>query len=164
MRTIAMLGALMLALVLSGCGGHQRALSKGQIKNIWEQVSDKGYIRVRGVGAAPDSATTQTKRRGLARNAALVAARYEALALVKGVRVTGGLTIKDLEEKDSEIREVAERIVNGFEEVQTEWTEDDGAVVLLELRRSELKRILRESRAYDPAPGRRASRTLPGVR
>ncbi len=138
-------GIVVLALVaaaLTGCGGVNRSLSKGEVKDVWEKVSDKDTIRVRGIGVAPTGIASQTQRRGLSRNAALVNARYEALALLRGIKVTGGLNVGSLIEKDSHIKEVANAVIAGMEEVQVEFSKDDGAVVLLELERSKLERML----------------------
>ncbi|MCM2303080.1 MAG: hypothetical protein NDJ72_00135 [Elusimicrobia bacterium] len=151
---------VMLGLVtvgVSGCGGVNRSLAKGEVADVWSKVSDKETVRVRGIGAVAQDAGGTTQRRGLSRNAALVAARYEALALIKGVTVRGGLTVGKLMEKDSHIQEVANRIINGFEEVQTEWAKDDGCVVLLELPRSKLEKLLSETAAYESSDAYRVS-------
>jgi hypothetical protein len=133
---------LIAAIVLGACSKSNRSLSKGEIKSLWEQVSDKDTIRVRGIGVAPEGTKSVTQRKGLARNAALVNARYEALALLRGVKVTGGLSVGSLMEKDSRIREIANQVISGMEEVQVEWTADDGCVVLLELKRDKLEKML----------------------
>lgn len=157
MKNVMMVVMLIVVGVFSGCGKDNRSLDKGEIKDIWSQVSDDDYIRVRGIGVAPSGVRGQTHKRGLSRNSALVAARYEALALIKGVTVRGGLTIGKLMEKDSRISEIANRIILGFEEVQTEWTKDDGCVVLLELERDRLETILSESGVFESPVSYRAS-------
>jgi hypothetical protein len=126
----------------SACSKVNRSLSKGEVKSLWEQVSDKDTIRVRGIGVPPEGTKSLTQRRGLSRNAALVNARYEALALLRGVKLTGGLSVASLMEKDSRIREIANQVIAGMEEVQVEWASDDGAVVLLELKRDKLEKML----------------------
>lgn len=142
---------LLAVLVLSACGGHERALSKGSIRDTWENQSDKTYLRVRGVGVAPDSAKGETKRRGLARNAALVSARYELLAIVKGIAVGGGLTIGQLAQTNGVIKETADRIMAGAEEEQVEFTTDGGCVVLMRLERSKVEAILSQTEQYEAA-------------
>lgn len=134
---------------LTGCGGVNRSLSKGEVKDVWEKVSDKSTIRVRGIGVAPTGIASQTQRRGLSRNAALVNARYEALALLRGIKVTGGLSVGALMEKDSHIKEVANQVISGMEEVQVEFAKDDGAVVLMEIERSKLERMLADAGVAD---------------
>lgn len=138
-----MIAALALVAVgLSGCGGVNRSLSKGEVSDVWSKVSDKDTIRVRGIGVPPQGTASLTQRRGLAREAALVNARYESLALLRGIKVTGGLSVGKLMEKDSHIKEIANQVIAGMEEVQVEWAKDDGAVVLLELKRDKLERML----------------------
>lgn len=143
---------VMLALVsaaLTGCGGVNRSLSKGEISDVWTKVSDKDTIRVRGIGIPSAGAGSVTQRRGLARNAALVNARYESLALLRGVKVTGGIDIGKLMERDSHVREIANQVIAGMEEVQVEWAKDDGCVVLLELKRDKLERMLSDAGVSD---------------
>ncbi len=149
MKNVMMVVLTLAVVGLSGCGGVNRSLSKGEIKDVWEKVSDKETIRVRGIGVAPTGIASQTQRRGLSRNAALVNARYEALALLRGIKVTGGLSVGSLIEKDSHIKEVANQVIAGMEEVQVEFSKDDGAVVLLELDRSKLERMLADVGAAD---------------
>jgi len=160
MKTMMTLVACIAALLVAGCKGDKRSLSKGEIKSVWEQVSDKDTIRIRGIGAAPASIKSETQRRGMARNAALVSARYEALALLRGIKLNGGLTIGKLMETDSRIQETADRVISGMEETQVEWASDGGAVVLLEISRDKVEKMLGEASEADangsPAP-------LPGL-
>lgn len=146
----------MLVAGLSGCGGVNRSLSKGEVKDVWEKVSDKSTIRVRGIGVPPTGVASQTQRRGLSRNAALVNARYEALALLRGIKVTGGLNVGALMEKDSHVREIANAVISGMEEVQVEFAKDDGAVVLMEIERSKLERMLADAGVADASDSYKA--------
>ena len=142
---------LPLMIVFAGCK-QDRATIDGHLRKHWKQVSDKDHLRVRGIGAPPLNARGSTRRKGLARNAALGAARYEMLAVIKGIRITGGLTIGNLMSKDSRIQEIAERVIRGAEEVQTEWAEDDGCVVTLELKRDKIAKMIEEDREHEPIP------------
>lgn len=149
MKNMGIVVTLMAVVLISGCSNNKRSLSKGEVKSLWEQVSDQDYIRVRGIGVPPEDVKSETQRRGLARQAALVNARYEALALLRGIKVTGGLSVGKLMEKDSHIKEIANQVIAGMEEVQVEWAKDDGAVVLLELKRSKLEKMLTDAGAAD---------------
>ena len=140
---------VLLFVVFSGCSGANRSLNKGVIKDIWTQASDSNTIRVRGVGSAPDGIVNETQKRGLAREAALVNGRREALALLRGVKLTGGITIQKLMEKDSSVKELANAVILGMEEVQTEFTADSGCVVLLELKRDKLAKMLTDAGTAD---------------
>lgn len=139
------------ALLVCACCDRKSVVA-GRLKDAWSQVSDSDHVRTRGIGVAPDTARGHTRRKAAARNAALVAARYEMLAIVKGIRVTGGLSVSDLMERDSHIKEVADRIIEGAEEVVTEWTEDDGCVVVLELRRDKVREILMRDESRNVTP------------
>ena len=145
--------AFVAALGFSGCDKDKNALSKGAIRDIWSQASDTQSIRTRGIGAVPQGTLGFTERRGLARNAALVAARYEMLQVIKGLRVTGGLTVGKLMQTHGEIKEVADRIVAGSEEEQVEWAKDDGCVVLLRLDRDKVEKIVNDTAAYESPTG-----------
>jgi len=144
------------AATMTGCGAANRSLKSGEVADVWTKVSDKDTIRVRGIGVPTDGITSFTQRRGLARQAALVNARYEALALLRGIKVTGGLSVGKLMEKDSHIREVANQVIAGMEEVQVEWAKDDGCVVLLELKREKLNKMLSDVGAADSSDAYRS--------
>ena len=149
MKTMKIVGVAVVVGMLSACHAARSSLSGGVVRDTWGQVSDKNTIRVRGIGAAPEGVKDLTRRRGRARNAALVAGRYEMLALLKGVMVRGGVNVGGLMEKDSHIREVADRIISGAEEVATEWAKDDGCVVTLEIDRVKVEKMLADTGAYE---------------
>lgn len=140
---------------LAGCAHDQRALSKGQVRDVWTAQSDAETIRVRGIGVASEETKGDTLKKGRARAAALVSARYELASLLKGVRLQGGLSVASLVEKDSKIKETMDQIIAGAEETLTEFTADGGAVVLIEIPRAKIERMLeataaRESVAVSP--------------
>lgn len=139
-----------LVVLLSGCASAPpRATKNGKVLDIWSGISTKDFIRVRGIGAVQPEIVGQVARRGASRNAALVSARYQLLALVRGVKLEGGVTISQLMEQDSLIREIANEIVAGGEEVLTEWLPDDGCVVTLELKRSKVERLIQEKSLHE---------------
>lgn len=152
-REIAAIVAV--ALTVSACAHVPRATENGVLKDFWPKISSRDHIRVRGVGAARaqvsgEKAKVQalalgtTGRRGQARNAALVAARQQLLAVVSGVKIEGGVTIAQMMEKDSLVRELANDMVQGGEEILTEWTRDSGCVVTIELKRSTVERLIQQ--------------------
>lgn len=138
------LGVALSAIMVSGCAGVPRATEGGKLLALWGQVSTKSYIRVRGIGATSPAASGLTARRGASRSAALVSARYQLLSVIKGVKLEGGVTVSQLMERDSLIREIANEVVSGGDEVKTEWTDDDGCVVTLELKRAKVERLINE--------------------
>ncbi|MCM2303081.1 MAG: hypothetical protein NDJ72_00140 [Elusimicrobia bacterium] len=152
------LGVILLALIVSGCAGVPRATENGEIKAFWSKISDKSHLRTRGVGVSADWAVGRTARRATSRNGALVSARYELLAVIKGVKLEGGTTIMQLMEKNSLIRELARALVRGGEEVKTEWTAGDDCVVTLELKRSTVERLFRDNSEWEKELLHRAAR------
>ncbi len=141
---IFFLGGAFLVLTALGCSHVPRATENGNLKVLWSKISDKSYIRTRGIGVAPAKTRGLTARRGLSRSAALVDARFNLLAMIKGVRVSAGVTVAQLMEKDSLVQELANDVVRGGDEILTEWTADGGAVVTLELKRSTVERLINE--------------------
>jgi hypothetical protein len=133
-----------LVVLLSACASIPRATVQGRLAEAWTQISSSEFVRVRGIGVANTKVRGLTRRRGLSRDAALVAARYNLLALIKGVRLSGGITVSQLIERDSLIAEVANEVVSGGEEVLTEWTKDGGCVVTLELKRSTVEQLIQK--------------------
>lgn len=158
------LGALLLTLVASGCTHVPRATQGGRLADMWGAISTKDYIRTRGVGAAPADAKGQTRRRAASRNAALLMARYELLATVRGVKISGGVTIAQLAERDSLIRELANDMVKGGEEVLTEFMADDGAVVTLELRRTTVEHLIHEKSEREKDLEQRVASSIEEIR
>ncbi len=157
-------GILFLTILLSGCHGIDKAVVGGKLKDLWPQVSDSSFLRVRGVGVPTEKAVGFTRRRGLSRNAALVSARYEMLAVIKGVKVGGGLTVGQLMQTDAKINEVANRIISGAAEVQSEWAADDGCVVTLELKRDLIESLIQRDSSQEPASLTTADVSfLPGI-
>ncbi len=154
----------LLAVLLSGCASVPRATSGGKVLDLWGQVSNKAYIRVRGIGATKPTAVGLTARRGASRDAALVAARYQLLSVIKGVKLEGGITMAQLMEKDSLIREIADEVVSGGDEVKTEWLADDGCVVTLELRRSKVERLINEKSKREKDLEQRVARAIAEIK
>jgi len=76
-------------------------------------------------------------------------ARKDLLATVDGVRISGGVTIQQLAERDSLFRELADDIVKGGDEILCEWTKTDDAVVTLELKRSTVERLIQKKTEHE---------------
>lgn len=145
MERIRIAGILLGLGLLSACGHDRRALKQGQVRDVWTAQSDAETIRVRGIGSASEGTKTDTLRKGRARAAALANARYELASLLKGVRLQGGTSVASLIEKDSRVRETMDQIVAGAEEMMTEFTADGGAVVLVEIPRAKVERMLQDT-------------------
>ncbi|MBI4707322.1 MAG: hypothetical protein HY761_05300 [Candidatus Omnitrophica bacterium] len=81
----------------------------------------------------------KTQRLATSRSAAIVQAQYEMLTIIKGVTLTGGITVAKAMETDSLLSSKIDAEVKGAEIVKTEWTADDGCVVSLKLPKKRLK-------------------------
>ena len=139
MRTIvAVIGVV---LVLSGCGHVERSVTKGQVADTLNDLSDRKHLKFRGIGAAPTESKDLTQRRAMSRNAALVNGRLQVLAYLKGVTISGGITVAQAMEIGGEIREQADQLVRGAEEETAEYTSDDGCVVTLRIRRADVDKL-----------------------
>jgi len=98
--------ALMVAVVVSGCGGKKEYVKKGELQRTLEQESvQKKYLEAIGIGAADSTLTNSTQRRATSRNAAIVAAQYEMLSMVKGIDLEGGIRVEKAIERRSDKRD-----------------------------------------------------------
>jgi hypothetical protein len=130
-------------LALSACGGKNIFVKKGKVQDVIDQDAVKRkYIESIGIGAADQSLPSQTQKRALSRDAAIVKAQYEMLSMVKGVEIEGGITVSRAIEQDSTIEARLKESIRGAEIVKTEYTGDDGAVVTLRLPKKRLQKMM----------------------
>ncbi len=130
-------------MTLSGCGTVANQVKNGKIPNTINQEAEKEkYFESIGIGAADPSIPTETQRKALARDAAIVKAQYEMLTLIEGVKITGGITVKKAMESDSNIKTEVNAIIKGAEVVKSEFTSDNGCVVTLRLPKNRLSDML----------------------
>ncbi|OGS33503.1 MAG: hypothetical protein A2293_08250 [Elusimicrobia bacterium RIFOXYB2_FULL_49_7] len=61
------------------------------------------------------------------------------LSLVKGVKLEGGITVEKAIETDSLLATSVNAAIKGAQVVRSEWTSDDGCVVVLRLSKKTLK-------------------------
>lgn len=141
--------ALVLLPMLTGCDHKDRATTDGQIKRMWDSVSSTDYLRARGIGAADQDMKNKTQRMATAREAALTQARYELLTVIKGAHLEGGITVALAMEKNSDLKAMVDRLIRGAEETKTEWLDDDGCVVTLELKRGMVKKMIQEDERWE---------------
>lgn len=132
---------------LTGCGKHyvdNYLKDDGTIKQRITNVSDDMYLRTIGIGTADKTIENDTQRKATAKNAAVLNARYEMLAVVKGLKIEGGIEISRAMEVNSYIKERAEKIINTAEVIDYQWTSDGGCMVTLQLERSKIEQIQEE--------------------
>lgn len=129
--------------VLAGCGGVGSRVKQGRVPNTLDQTPDRyGYIEAIGIGASDPALPTETQRKSLARDAAIVKAQYEMLSMIKGVELSGGIRIDRALETDSNLETRIKDSIRGAEIVKSEFTSDNGCVVTLRLPKSKLQALL----------------------
>jgi hypothetical protein len=132
-----------LAGLLAGCGGVSPRLRQGRVPNTLDEKPDRrSYIEAIGIGASDPTLPTETQRRSLARDAAIVKAQYEMLAMVKGVELEGGIRVDRALEKDSSLVTRLRETIRGAEVLKSEFTTDHGCVVTLRLPKKRLSKLM----------------------
>ncbi|HOL62683.1 MAG TPA: hypothetical protein PK103_04865 [Elusimicrobiales bacterium] len=138
-----LLAVLLVSAFVASCGtkADKGTVSKGgEIEREWvEEGVTKNYIFARGIGAADQTLDNKTQRMATSRNAAIVNAQYNMLSIIKGVQLEGGITVEKAIETDSLLATKIDAMIKGAQVVRTEWTNDDGCVVVLRLYKSALK-------------------------
>jgi hypothetical protein len=133
----------MLGLFLAGCSNNKSYVKKGEIERTMDQQAvQKNYIEAVGIGAADQSLTNSTQKRATSRNAAIVAAQYEMLSMIKGVELEGGIRVEKAMETDSVLQTKIDSAIKGAEIVKSEWTNDDGCLVTLRLDKKRLQDMM----------------------
>lgn len=142
-RSAAWLGLLAMAALSAACGGPQSRVHKGQVETTINQQPDRGsYLEAIGIGGSDPALASDTQRKALARDAAIVKAQYEMLSMVKGVTIEGGITVQRAIETDSTLEAKIRDIIKGAEIVKSEFTADNGCVVTLRLSKKRLETMM----------------------
>lgn len=131
--------ALAVLSMLSACSGVKPRLADGRIPDVIDERPDrKGYFESIGIGSADPSLPTETQRRALARDAAIVKAQYELLSMIKGVELVGGYKVSRAISVDSSLESRVKASIRGAEVLKSEFTKDGGCVVTLRLPKERL--------------------------
>ena len=135
--------AVTAALLLAGCSSSPdkgSVSSSGEIEREWvEEGITKNYVFARGMGAADQTLENKTQRMATSRNASIVNAQYNMMSFLKGVNLEGGITVEKAIETDSVLATKINSVIKGAQVVRTEWTADDGCIVVLRLPKKALK-------------------------
>jgi hypothetical protein len=138
--------ALAAAAGLAACAGVKSRVTDGKVQTTIDQAPDRGgNLEAIGIGASDPKLPTDTQRKALARDAAIVKAQYELLSMVKGVQLTGGVTVDRAMETDSALAARVDAMIRGAEVVKSEFTDDGGCVVTLRLPKKRLEALGAES-------------------
>lgn len=131
---ITALTVLALATFLEGCAGVTARVKDGRVMDTIDQMPvTYGYYEAIGIGASDPALPTETQRRALARDAAIVKAQYELLSMLKGVRLLGGVSVDRGLETESKLEARLMETIQGAEIYKSEFTKDNGCVVTLRL-------------------------------
>ena len=138
------LAALAVAAALgSGCGGIQTRVHKGSVDTVIDQKPSRfRFVEAIGIGASDPTLASDTQRKALARDAAIVKAQYEMLSMIKGVSLEGGITVDRAIESSSNLQTKIQEAIRGAEILKSEFTADNGCVVTLRLPKSRLEAMM----------------------
>ena len=143
MKNVRGLGALAAAAALAACAGVKSRVSDGKVQTTIDQTAERGgQLEAIGIGASDPALPTDTQRKALARDAAIVKAQYEMLSMVKGVTLQGGITVKRAIETDSNLETKILQTIQGAEIVKSEFTADNGCVVTIRLPKRRLEETM----------------------
>jgi hypothetical protein len=136
---------LFVAVLFYGCASsHDKGTvsKEGEIEREWvEQGITKNFVFARGLGAADQTLENKTQKMATSRNSAIVNAQYNMLSVVKGVQLEGGITVEKAIETDSMLATTIDAAIKGAQVVRSEWTSDDGCIVVLQLSKKALKEM-----------------------
>ncbi|MEK7233272.1 MAG: hypothetical protein AAB268_05620 [Elusimicrobiota bacterium] len=139
-KIIAMMG---LTVLITGCGGITSRVKTGKVQEVIDQTPNRSsYVEAIGIGASDPTLPTETQRKALARDAAIVKAQYEMLSMVKGVELEGGITVQRAIETDSSLETKINAVIKGAEILKSEFTADNGCVVTLRLPKKRLEEMM----------------------
>jgi len=143
MKMLRNIGGLAALAALAACSGVQSRVHDGKVETTIDQKAARGgQLEAIGIGASDPTLATDTQRKALSRDAAIVKAQYEMLSMVKGVTLEGGITVDRAMEKDSSLETKIMETIRGAEIVKSEFTADNGCVVTLRLPKSRLERMM----------------------
>ena len=135
--------AVLFGFYLFGCASapSKGVVSKeGDIDREWvEEGVTPNYVFARGIGAADQTLQNKTQKMATSRNASIVNAQYNMLSILKGVQLEGGITVEKAIETDSSLTTKIDAVIKGAQVVRSEWTSDDGCVVVLRLSKKALR-------------------------
>ena len=129
-----------LAVLTAACSSVRPKLANGRLPDVIDERPERrGYFETIGIGAADPALATDSQRRSLARDAAIVKAQYEMLSMIKGVELVGGYKVSRAISVDSTLETRVQDSIRGAEVLKSEFASDGGCVVTLRLSKDRLK-------------------------
>ena len=143
MKSIKRTWLLAATAALAACSGVQSRVHDGKVESTIDQKAMRGgQLEAIGIGASDPTLATDTQRKALSRDAAIVKAQYELLSMVKGVTLQGGIRVDRAMETDSTLETKIMQTIQGAEIVKSEFTADNGCVVTLRLPKQRLEKMM----------------------
>ncbi|MBI2070591.1 MAG: hypothetical protein HYT79_08315 [Elusimicrobia bacterium] len=102
----------------------------------------KTHIIAKGGGRPPGSATSETQKKSLARDAAIVSAQAHLLMYVEALQA-GKTTLGEMMKSDKKFDLKVKGTLSRAEIVKTEWRDDGFAEVTIRVSKKDLKKIRR---------------------
>lgn len=105
-----------------------------------------GYLETKGMGIPPSriqpTEQNRLERRSSAKAAALIQAQYEMLSILKGVRITGGVTVQNAMVTDSTIKASVDDVLQGATIEGVDWRQDDSCTLTLRVSKDRVHRLM----------------------
>ena len=140
MKNLLVFVVIVFACACAGAPETGMVSKTGEMEKEWvEEGMIRNYVFARGIGAADQTLTNKTQRMATSRNASIVNGQYNMLSFIKGVQLEGGITVEKAIETDSVLATKINSVIKGAQVVRSEWTSDDGCVVVLRLSKTALK-------------------------
>ena len=140
MKNLLVFVVIVFACACAGAPEKGMVSKTGEMEKEWvEEGMIRNYVFARGIGAADQTLTNKTQRMATSRNASIVNGQYNMLSFIKGVQLEGGITVEKAIETDSVLATKINSVIKGAQVVRSEWTSDDGCVVVLRLSKTALK-------------------------
>jgi hypothetical protein len=128
---------------LAACSGVRSRVHDGNVDNVIDQKAQRGGLfEAIGIGASDPTLKTDTQRKAVARDAAIVKAQYEMLSMIRGVTLKGGITVDRAMESNSTLETQILQTIVGAEVVRSEFTMDNGCVVTLRLPKRRIEDLM----------------------
>jgi hypothetical protein len=133
---------LFFVLIVSGCASIQNdnVSKEGEINRTLVEGKAKDGITVTGIAAADTKLTSKTQRMATSRKAAIIEAQQQLLGQLKGAQLTNGDTVENAMLSDARTRSEIDGLIKGAKIIKTEWVEDDGCSIILNISKDQLKK------------------------
>jgi len=100
-----------------------------------------GFVQTIGIGAADQNITNKTQRMAASRNAAIVASQFEMLIMIKTLQYLDGTTVGSKISTDPSFANSVNDLIKSATLIKTEFTNDDGAIVTIQLTHREIQTV-----------------------